>query len=252
MTIQLTSDTRPDADQLTSVPDDLELGPVTTWSYSALKTYEECAYRTYISRVKKIQEPSGPAAERGTAIHQEAEDYIIGTIGELPKSLEKFKDDFEELRQLFIDAKCEVEGEWGFTMDWAVTGWMTKDTWARIKLDACVNEDDNSLRVIDFKTGKRFGNEISHGQQALIYAIAAFLRYPDAEIIKTELWYLDKNEKAERTYTRTEAMAYFPSWHQRAIAMTTATSFPPNPNKTSCRWCSFKEGDFPECHHGVT
>ena len=28
------------------------LGEVRSWSYSALKVYEECPYRTYISRVK--------------------------------------------------------------------------------------------------------------------------------------------------------------------------------------------------------
>ena len=42
------------------------------------------------------------------------------------------------------------------------------------KLDAYVKEDDTSARVIDYKTGKRFGNEIGHSQQCLLYAIAAF------------------------------------------------------------------------------
>jgi hypothetical protein len=228
------------------------LGPVQAWSYSALKVFEECPYRTYISRVRKIKEPSGPAAERGTEIHTQAEMYIKGELGEMPNTLKKFEDSFEDLRDKFSNAKCEVEGEWGFTKDWQVTGWMQPDTWARIKLDACVFEDDTSMRVIDFKTGKRFGNEISHGQQALIYAIAAFLRYPETQFIKTELWYLDKNEVAERAYTRDEALVFLPKWHERAVKMTTTTEFLPTPSMSACRWCTFKKGDNPECTYGVS
>ena len=39
---------------------------------------------------------------------------------------------------------------------------MAKDVWARIKLDAIVHEDETSARVIDYKTGRQFGNEIAH------------------------------------------------------------------------------------------
>ena len=84
-------------------------------SYSALKVFEECPYRSYIQRGKKVPEPSSPAADRGTQIHQEAEDYVKGELGELPDSLKKFKDDFEELRNLYAEAQVELEGEWGFT-----------------------------------------------------------------------------------------------------------------------------------------
>ena len=72
--IKLTSDTRPDTVVDFEKPE--ELGLVKAWSYSALKVYEECPYRTYISRVRKIKEPSNDAADRGTQIHQYAEDYV--------------------------------------------------------------------------------------------------------------------------------------------------------------------------------
>jgi len=50
--IKLTQDTRPDHVEEFEKPK--ELGDVRAWSYSALKVYEECPYRTYISRVKGI------------------------------------------------------------------------------------------------------------------------------------------------------------------------------------------------------
>lgn len=248
--IKLTQDTRPD--NLEEFFKPKELGDVKAWSYSALKVFEECPYRTYISRVKGVKEPSGPAADRGTQIHQLAEDYVNGTIGELPKELKKFKDEFEELRELFIDAKVELEGEWGFDLDWAPVGWMQKETWARIKLDALVQEDETSARVIDYKTGKKWGNEIAHGQQGLLYAIGTFFRYPQIEFVQTEFWYLDKGETTKKSYTREQAMVFAPGFHSRAIKMTTETEFSPTPSKDSCRWCSFRQGDEPECQWGVS
>jgi len=68
MTVALVAETRPDQEKITAAP--VELGPIVAWSYSALKVFEECPYRSYIQRVKKVQEPSSPAADRGTHIHQ--------------------------------------------------------------------------------------------------------------------------------------------------------------------------------------
>ena len=155
--MKLTGDKRADIEEAFQKPD--ELGLVPAWSYSGLKTYESCAYRTYIAKVKKVWEEAGPAAERGSRIHGLAEQYVKGELGELPKELQKFASQFEELHKLFADGKVEVEGEWGFTLDWETTGWMEHNTWARVKLDVIVHETETSARVIDHKTGKKFGNE---------------------------------------------------------------------------------------------
>ena len=128
---------------------------------------------------------------------------------------------------------------------------MAKDVWARIKLDAIVHETETSARVIDYKTGKMFGNEIAHGQQALTYAIGSFFRYPHLEHVQTELWYLDQGETTLQAYTRDEAMTFMPSLNQRALTMTSAVKFPPNPSSYSCKWCSYKKGDHPMCEWGI-
>ena len=91
----LTQPNRPDLISTVEVTEDLELGDIPAWSYSALKTFEACAYRSYISKVKRIQEDFGPAAARGTAIHEQAEDYVQGKLPELPDTLKKFTSQFE-------------------------------------------------------------------------------------------------------------------------------------------------------------
>tara|TARA_Y100000361_G_scaffold104242_1_gene93970 strand:+ start:1506 stop:2261 length:756 start_codon:yes stop_codon:yes gene_type:complete len=248
---KLVQDKRPDLEDVIATDAPKELGLIPAWSHSTLKTFETCAYRSYIAKVKRIQEDFGPAAKRGSEIHEKAEHYVEGTLGELPPELKKFEQQFKELKELYAQAKVELEGEWGFTVDWEPCGWLEPVTWGRIKLDAIVHETDTSARVIDYKTGKKFGNEISHSQQALTYAIGTFFRYPELQHVQTELWYLDQNETTVQAYTRDEAMLFMPKLHQRAVAMTTATSFPPNPSNYNCKWCSYKEGEDPVCQHGM-
>ena len=106
----LTQPNRPDLIATVEVTEDLELGLVPAWSYSALKTFESCAYRTYISKVKRVQEDFGPAAERGTRIHDEAEKFVRHELGdEVPESLRKFSQKFSELKQLFADGNPDYD-----------------------------------------------------------------------------------------------------------------------------------------------
>ena len=100
---QLTQDSRPDTDAVIQPETPEELGLIPAWSHSTLKTFESCAYRSYIAKVKRIQEDYGPAAKRGSIIHKEAEDYVRDKISDLPDSLKKFKSEFELLKQQFIE-----------------------------------------------------------------------------------------------------------------------------------------------------
>ena len=123
----------------------------------------ENAGSEYAVRIVKGSQPanSGNAAQyAGQKKQLSAEDYVKGELAEFPDSLKKFEPQFEELKTLFADAKVELEGEWGFTIDWEACGWMAPEVWGRVKLDAIVHETETSARVIDYKTGKQFGNEI--------------------------------------------------------------------------------------------
>tara|TARA_R100001591_G_scaffold26765_1_gene36982 strand:+ start:5297 stop:6052 length:756 start_codon:yes stop_codon:yes gene_type:complete len=243
-------DTRPDLDNVIASDKPEELGLIPAWSYSTLKTYEGCEYRLYISKVKKIQEDYGEAAARGTLIHEQAEAYVKAELAELPDSLKKFSSQFSFLRDQYAESNVELEGEWGFTIDWEPCGWMDRDVWARVKLDVIVHESETSARVIDHKTGRQFGNEIAHSQQGLVYAIATFFRYPKLESLNTEFWYLDHGGTLEKVYTRDQAMMFMPKLQERALNLTTATRFTPNPSQYNCKWCSYGKGEHPVCEWG--
>lgn len=232
---------------------------IETWSYSRLKVFETCEWHAKLAYVDKLPEPdtvNRTAANRGTKIHLTAEEYVRGDLPEnIPHELSKFEESFGELRAEYEAGNVSLEGEWGFTNEWEPTGWMEENTWARIKLDACQKIDQTAFRVIDYKTGKSWGNEIKHGEQMQLYAIATLLRNPEANGVISELWYLDEGGPPKRvTYTRDQAVKLMANFDRRAKLMTTAQLFKPKPNRHNCKFCPYgpNNGGSDICEYGVT
>ena len=230
-------------------------GLVPKWSASGLKDYEQCPYRVKLAKVDKIEQPTHPAAARGVAIHNIAENYVMATEGDIEESalpfmaewetkiFPPFQTRFNRLRSLYADGKIEVEGEWAFTTDWEITDWNAPNAWARMKLDVLEHQSDTSAIVIDHKTGRKFGNEISHANQGMIYAIGTFMRYPQLEFVETNFWYLDHDEENPQRYSREQAMMFLPRLTDRATIMTSDTQFEPKPSKFNCKWCAYNKNE---------
>lgn len=216
--------------------------PIKRWSFSGLKEFEECKYSSYLSRVKKLKRPSTDAADRGSAMHDTAEHYVDGRLKNLPAEFEDFSTRLTYLRDRYRNEKGSVrlEENWGYTIDWRATDWNHPELWLLMKLDAFVREDATSARVIDYKSGKKFGNEIKHSDQGMLYGLGAFARYPDLQFVKIEFWYLDQNEVLEKTLSRERSNILQPRYHKRGLSMTTCAEFPPNPSTHGCKWCPHK------------
>lgn len=245
----LFSNTRPDKQAVADATQDLAdqpRGPVPAWSFSQLKKFEECPYRVYLSKVEKHPEPSSTAAERGTMLHDLAEDYIRGNSGEeVPRELEKLHMQYHELHDAYQanPEQFELEQDWGFTALWQPTGWFAPDIWARMKLDVFWREG-SSAHIIDHKSGRKFGNELKHSDQGLQYAVGAFKRYPTLEYAKVSFYYFDKGEVMTKAFSRDRAMVFLPRIEQRAFALTNATQEQltrPKPSKNNCKFCPHAE-----------
>lgn len=225
-------------------------------SFSRLQDFEKCRYLAKLKYVDRIPEPERPlppgktehANDRGSRIHEAAEAYVRGGV-ELIEELSSFKTDFDELRELFAKGIVSLEGEWAVNREWAPVAWKSNDAWCRMKLDAFVRTNQHTARVIDYKTGRKVGNEVKHTEQGQIYQLSAFMRYPDLEDVTVEFWYTDQNDKDVKRYTRTQGVMYLEKYDKRLAAMTECTDFKPNPNAYSCKWCPYKGN---ACEHGIT
>ncbi len=222
-----------------------------SWSYSKLLDFEQCKYRYKLKHVDRVPEEKHPAADRGTAVHQMAEDFVTGKLRSLPSELLKFDDDFLALRQRMKEGHVSLEGEWGFDKDWLPTAYRT--AWLRMKADAvCFNANKTEAIVIDYKTGQKFGNEIKHGEQVQLYALATAIREPTVQKLTVELWYLDKDELTTVYYPRDHAVSFIKGFHKRAMKIETAKSFEPNPNIHTCKYCPYSAAKGGQCEHSMT
>jgi RecB family exonuclease len=232
------------------------MGGIKNWSASSLARFEQCAYYLYLSRIlrsPKPPEPDDSPLVRGTRIHEDAERYVRGETQDMPRSLAKFGEQFQDLRALHEAGKVKCEEDWGFTRLWEPTEYLGKDCWALIKCDAVVELEHNNVRVIDYKTGKSMGKEVSHGFQMQIYAAGAIARYPEATLIETQLWYLDEGKTRSKVYTPDQVKVLRGRLDARADKLTGAVAFPAKPNRNNCRWCEYgpNNGGTNACPYGV-
>lgn len=220
------------------------------WSFSRLSLYESCPYRAKLQYIDKIPEPDRPlppgktehANERGSRIHEQAEFYVQGKTDELLPELLHFKHEIEHLRSVY-EADPEAvscEGLWTFDNAWLPCPVDAFDRiWLRVIIDALVWLSPTEVIVIDYKTGKKFGNELKHAQQMTLYALAVAMKYPEVETIHTELWYLDQNDITYQRYLKNQAEAFLKNFNLRALTLNEDLTFKPKANSSSCKFCPY-------------
>jgi len=229
-----------------------------SWSFSKLADFARCKLAFKLKHLDKIPEPERAlrpgqlehANDRGSRIHDNIETYIRGDHDALCSEAEKhFGMYIDLLRILHADGLVEMEGEWAFTQEWESTGW--DDGWVRMKLDLLVRLSDTQAVVADWKSGRHFGNEVSHGNQLNLYAMSTFLRYPKLEELWVADYYVDHGVVTERRFTRDQGLRFKAGFHKQGMTLTSCTTFPANPNKYSCQWCLYGPAHSGDCSVGV-
>lgn len=208
-----------------------------------------------------------------------------------PEAEKSFGPRFDLLRTMHKDGIVSLEGEWGLNRDWASWPWagdweeinepaelnlpikavrtlppkpennaiykkgkqhfLWAPAWLRMKLDAIVHHDKTTATVIDYKSGRKFGNEVKHGEQLQIYQLAAFMRFPELQTVYAEAWYIDQDEVTSQRYTRAMGLRYREKFTSRGDAVLACTEFPANPNKFTCKWCMYGPWGSGDCSEGV-
>lgn len=235
------------------------LPKITAGSYSRLNVYQNCpkqAKLKYIDKIPAAERPPLPSGkeypnDRGSRVHDYAEHYIRGSAGHeaiIPEMLD-FQEEFDLAKALYskYPDRFAMERLWTFDDKWEVLPFdiepWDKRIWMRIIIDLLLfNASGDIAYVIDHKTGRRYNNEVKHGMQAQLYALATALRYPEVQTIHTELWYLDQDEIVRITYTRKQALRFLEGWNNKMLKMTSAVSFPAKANYYSCNFCDYKTG----------
>ena len=229
---------------------------IKAWSPSRLVDYETCPAKLKYKAIDRLPEPPAPALDRGTRIHKEAEEYIMGD-GQVTPDLRGVKTELKRLRQAYRRGKVRVEQSLAFDQRWKPVEWFSPDAWLRCKIDVVEQAKPKQVkktllgvvRITDWKSGKNNARDSEkHADQLNLYALSVLLG-GDAEYATARLAFTDTGEfveKPEGTLSMKDVPATKDIWEARVEPMLTDREFAPTPNFT-CRWCAFSKAKGGPC-----
>lgn len=181
-----------------------------TWSYSSLKTFEQCPKKYYhLKVVKDVKEDKSEAMSYGEEMHKAAEEFIKENKP-IPKKFKTFQTLLQSVKNLPGDKHCELKLGIKKTDDgYAPCDFFAKDVWWRGIADL-VSINGDTAYSIDYKTGK--SAKYADVKQLDAVAAALFVHFPQVRRIKSALLFVVSEEFIPKDHfvdQRDEYFAFF-------------------------------------------
>lgn len=180
-----------------------------TWSYSAVKDFDNCPRKYHETRVlKRFKQGDTTATLYGTEVHKAFEELVRdGTP--LPPQFARF--------QKFIDPLLKIKGtrycehKMGMTADFKPCAFFDADVWWRGIPDLLVvNEATGVARVVDYKTGK--SSKYADIDQLQLLAAAIMLHYPEVQVVKGLLLFVVPGDVVKAEFNRSQLHEILARW----------------------------------------
>lgn len=210
---------------------------MTAWSYSAIKTFEQCPKKYFHLKVARdIKDEPGEAADYGTAVHEAAEHYVRSGKP-IPEKFAYIRSAVERLAALPGDKHAELKlgvtkASWGYDP----CGFFDKEVWWRGIADLLVIDGERAW-CVDYKTGKNA--KYADTKQLDLLAGAVFVHYPEVRKIKSSLLYVVSGELIPKVHAAEDRDKYFSVFDEQLDRLEAAMDNGVFNAKSSplCGWC---------------
>lgn len=208
-----------------------------SWSFSALKASETCAFRYQkVDLERKYKDEDRTHLDWGTEVHKAfAQAFLAGVL--LPETMTPWQhwvDDFLALPgQIIIEKMMAVDRNFNAVPSQAPT------VWYRGKGDA-IRIDEVVAHIIDWKTGSIKEDHT----QLMLQALLVFAHFPKVLRIKSEFVWLKEDCATSEVYNRRDLADLWLLILPRAAAfekMKEINVFPPKPGRLCAEWCPVRE-----------
>jgi hypothetical protein len=179
---------------------------MTAWSYSSIKTFDQCPKKYFHLKVAKdVKDTPGEAAQYGTDFHEAAEMFIKdGTP--IPPKFERYASVVEALASFPGQKHTELKlGVRKTDTGYEPCGFFDEGVWWRGIVDLLIVNDELA-HMIDYKTGKNA--KYADMKQLDLMAGAIFVHFPEVKKIKSGLAFVVSNEFPKKTHLITEKSQY--------------------------------------------
>jgi len=210
---------------------------MTAWSYSSIKTFEQCPKKYFHLKIAKdVKDEPGEAAEYGTAVHLAAEEFIRDGKP-IPEKFAFMRPIVEPLAAKQGEKHTELRlGVAKTDTGFAPTTFFAKDVWYRGIVDLLI-VDGTKGWMIDYKTGKNA--KYADMKQLDLMAGALFIKHPELETIKSGLAYVVSQEFPKKTHKREHLDKYMSVFDDQLYSLDAAMEngvFNPKSGPL-CGWC---------------
>jgi hypothetical protein len=181
---------------------------IPAWSFSSIKTFDQCPKKYYHLKVAKDFQEDQNAEHLiyGTRFHEAAEFYIRDNTP-LPSEFNYAKSALDKLKAMDGEKLCEYE--MGLTENLEACGFKAPDVWWRGIADLIILRGDVAF-VLDYKTGKS-AKYADKGQLELM-ALAVFKHFPQVNHVKAGLLFVIANAFPKAEYTRAQEPEMWQKW----------------------------------------
>ena len=180
---------------------------MTAWSYSSLKTFQQCPKKYYHLKVAKdIKDDGSEATIYGQELHKAAEDFIKdGTP--IPEKFAFIRPTIEALDRIKGDKHTEIQlGVANKDGRLVPCGFFDKGVWYRGIADLLIINGDEGF-LVDYKSSKNA--KYADLKQLDLLAAAVFLHYPQVTKLKSALLFVVSNEFVNKEHNSQHKLAYF-------------------------------------------
>lgn len=205
------------------------------WSFSGLKTYENCPKKFFHLKVAKdVQDPPHESALYGTEVHKAAEDYVRdGTP--LPGAFSFMRPQLDALIAISGEKLCEHE--MGLKEDLSPCDFNDPDYFCRGIADlVIIDRDKGRAVVVDYKTGSP---KYADTGQLELMALMVFRHFPEIEVIKAGLLFSVTRDFIKAQYRREEMNELPPRFRETVARLRNSMQSGVFNAKSSglCGWC---------------
>ena len=213
----------------------VRLDNMTAWSYSSIKTFEQCPKKYFHLKVAKdVKDTGSPESDYGTQAHSVAEDHIKdGTP--IPEKFSIMRPVVEALAK-FPGVK-HTELRLGVTKTYEPCDFFGDDVWWRGIVDLLIL-NGVTAHMVDYKTGKNA--KYADMRQLDLMAGAVFVHYPEVEVVKSGMAYVVSDEFPKKTHLRANLRQYMNVFEDELYRLDSAFDNGVWNAKSSplCGWCA--------------
>lgn len=208
---------------------------ITPWSFSRIKTFEQCPRKFYHLKVAcDYEEPETEAMLYGTLFHEACEKYVRDGA-DLDPRFAFAKPVLDALLRKPGDKLCEYK--MGLTENLEPCDFDAEDVWWRGIADLLIVNGAEAFSI-DYKTGRNL-RYADTGQLELI-ALGMFKHFPAVQTVRSGLLYPVANALVRETYRREDEPQLWQKWlthRARMVKVAEADVWNPNPSGLCKRHC---------------